>query len=296
VELVEQAQGERLPTSFGASLRAARLTRNVTLDTVATRTKLNRTFFQDLERDDLSKWPASQFYRESSLRAYCKAVGLDAREVIGAFRQELAAAAASSTASPAKPRRLTPVTIPIILATTFVVFYALARWAGPSLQKPEKSVEPHRNAAVSVAPTVAEASPRNDVAPKPAVEVRSKPAVETPATRVPSSSPSAAAVAAPDPKPAADPAPALEGEATAATSKPVEGELMITSTPTGATVLVNGINRGVTPVRVQFLPPGSYTIRLIYRGHASVNERATISPSRLNVQISATLEPLAGQN
>jgi cytoskeletal protein RodZ len=263
VELVDQAQGERPSTSFGASLRTARLGRNVTLDAVATRTKLNRAFFQDLERDDLSKWPANQFYRESYLRAYCKAVGLDAREVIEAFRHELAAAAASNVSSPARPRRLTPVTIPIILATTFIVFYALARWLAPGVQKPEETAAPRREVTAAAEPTAAEAQ-KTSAAEAPAIQAASPPAEIS----------------------VADVAPA----------KPVEGELTITSTPSGATVLVNGINRGVTPARVQYLPPGSYTVRLIYAGHTSVTQRATISASRPHVQISATLEPPGGEN
>jgi cytoskeletal protein RodZ len=274
VELVDQAQGERPSTSFGASLRTARLGRNVTLDAVATRTKLNRAFFQDLERDDLSKWPANQFYRESYLRAYCKAVGLDAREVIEAFRHELAAAAASNVSSPARPRRLTPVTIPIILATTFIVFYAFARWLAPSVQKPEESGAPRREVTVSAEPTAAEAAPPAKIVPANEVHTASDGQVPS----IQAASPPAETVAEVPPP------------------TPVEGELTITSTPSGATVLVNGINRGVTPARVQYLPPGSYTVRLIYAGYTSITQRATISASRPYVQVSATLEPPGAQN
>lgn len=72
----------------------------------------------------------------------------------------------------------------------------------------------------------------------------------------------------------------------------IEGELVITSTPEGARVLVNGIGRGSAPVTVQHLAPGSYTIRFIHPGHASVTRQATISPERRRVRVSATLEPV----
>ena len=62
MELVHLSRAIPQPT-LGAGLRAARLGRNITIEAVAARTKLNPGFFRDLERDDLSKWPANQFYR-----------------------------------------------------------------------------------------------------------------------------------------------------------------------------------------------------------------------------------------
>jgi hypothetical protein len=70
----------------------------------------------------------------------------------------------------------------------------------------------------------------------------------------------------------------------------VAGELVITSTPSGALVLVNGIGRGSTPVVIQSLPAGSYTVRLILPGHIGVTQRATISAERRSVQVSADFE------
>jgi hypothetical protein len=66
---------------------------------------------------------------------------------------------------------------------------------------------------------------------------------------------------------------------------------MITSTPPGARVLVNGIGRGPTPARVRFLPPGSYTVRFLLPGYTAAIRTAEISPKRLQARVSATLEP-----
>jgi cytoskeletal protein RodZ len=272
VELVDESPGTAPAPSFGASLRAARLSRNVTLDAIVAQTKLNRAFFQDLERNDLSKWPSNQFYRESYLRAYCEAVGLDAREVIDAFRRDLSSAGASNAAAPAaRPRRLTPVTIPIILAVTFIVFYSLASWLGPGMRKPP--------AAAADAP----------LAPAMAVDAPSAaPAVEAPVPVADSApekfTPPPADVALPE-------APVQAQTETVPLAEHIQGELVISSTPPGATVLVNGINRGTSPVQVQYLPAGSYTVRFIYPGLLSVSKRATISAERRTVQVSATLEP-----
>ncbi len=261
MELVDHSHDAVLPPTFGASLRAARLSRNISLDTVAAHTKINRSFFQDLERNDLSKWPSGQFYRESHLRAYAKAVGLNPREVIDGFRRELAAGGTNSALPPGTPRRLTPVTIPIILALTLAVSYSLARWLAPEVQMP---------AITAIA--VDEPAPT----PSPAVDAAVAPKVEPSPQETKPQPPSATVPIDP---------------------KPIDGELIITSTPAGARVLVNGIGRGETPVRVQHLAPGSYTIRVIYPGLPGVTQRATITPNRPSVSVSATLElprPAAG--
>ncbi len=258
MELVDQSHGAVLPPTFGASLRAARLSRNVTLDAVAAHTKINRSFFQDLERNDLTKWPPSQFYREIYLRAYCEAIGLDAREVIDGFRRDLSGADASSAdAASVRPRRLTPVTIPIILAVTFVVFYSIARWLAPAAEQPDAgALAPGQPAAPMEEPAPAAAAPVP-------FEPASTPAAVTPPAKV----------------------------ETPVVPERIAGQLSITSTPAGATVLVNGINRGTTPVQLRDLPAGSYAVRLIHAGHASVTQRVTISKARPDADVSVEMEP-----
>jgi cytoskeletal protein RodZ len=258
VELVDNSRGTVHPPTFGASLRAARLSRNVSLDAVAAHTKINRSFFQDLERNDLSKWPASQFYRETYLRAYCRAVGLDPQEVIDGFRRELAGDAVSKPAlAPARPRRLTPVTIPIIVAVTLIVSYSVARWLpfAPAETTAPSEISAQPTAAPTDASSVAPVSePRVETLP---VEPAAAPPVDTPPPVV----------------------------------ARVAGELVITSTPAGAHVLVNGIRRGSTPVVLQSLPAGSYSVRIILPGHAGVTRHATISAQRPRAEVSADFEP-----
>jgi hypothetical protein len=102
---------------------------------------------------------------------------------------------------------------------------------------------------------------------------------------VESSTPSQIEVAMPNPAVSPPEAPAMVD------LDQIEGELMISSTPPGARILVNGIGRGQTPARVRFLPPGSYTVRFLLPGHSAVMRNAEISPKRLRVRVSATLEP-----
>jgi hypothetical protein len=252
VELVHLSRDAVDRPTLGASLRAARLGRNVTLEAVAAHTKINAGFFRDLERDDLSKWPANQFYRESYLRAYAEAVGLDPAEVIEAYRYDFDPSVISGGAATATTqRRLTPVTIPIIVAITFVTLYSLARWM----------TTVQGDAPVGV---------RTSAAQPPAVESASPPLPEVPTAEPATPPPDASAPVDLD---------------------QIEGELMITSTPPGARVLVNGIGRGPTPARVRFLPPGSYTVRFLLPGYSAEIRNAEISPKRLQVRVSATLEP-----
>ena len=227
---------------LGEVLRAARLSHNLTLDAIQARTKLRRQFFEDLERDDLSKWPSSPFYRESYLRAYADAVGLDPRDVVHRYRSEHGAIDVENAAPPmSRPRRLTPVTIPLILAVTFAIAYVTGRLLSPV---PEEQ-------AVSTPPS--------------------------PAARVEAISGRHTDVV-------------LPAEAAAVEVGDIEGELLITSTPSGAHVTVNGLGRGLTPVRVRFLPVGSYTIRFVRPGHPSVTRHVTISPDRQQARVSAAFE------
>lgn len=260
MELVQHSRDALPRPTLGASLRAARLDRNISLETVAAHTKINVRFFRDLERDDLSHWPTNQFYRESYLRGYAEAVGLDPAEVIAAFRRELvvdgsrSVAGNSNVTTTATQRRLTPVTIPIIIAVTFVSVYSLARWTA--------AVQPDPTSVATTSPAT------RSLAPPAASEPASPPQIKLP-TAVP-------------PPPDAPAAVDLEQ---------VEGELLITSSPSGAHVVVNGIGRGPTPARVRFLPPGSYAVRFLLPGYASTTRTAEISPARLRVRVSAKLEP-----
>jgi len=78
-------------------------------------------------------------------------------------------------------------------------------------------------------------------------------------------SPSASAAEAPSgataPKPASSPA----GVGEAATT----GSLLVESRPPGATVTVNGDNRGTTPLTIDALAPGSYRVGLSLAGYQS---------------------------
>lgn len=57
----------------------------------------------------------------------------------------------------------------------------------------------------------------------------------------------------------------------------VEGTLFIESTPGGTWVTINGIGRGATPLELEHLPLGAYTIRLVRDGYEARQTLVTLT-------------------
>jgi cytoskeletal protein RodZ len=70
--------------TFGPRLRSERERRGISLETIATVTKVGVDLWDGLERNDFSRWPTGIFAR-AFVRDYARAVGLDADEVIDEF-------------------------------------------------------------------------------------------------------------------------------------------------------------------------------------------------------------------
>lgn len=76
---------------LGRRLRSERERRLITLESIAANTKINIGLLRDLERDDVSRWPAGIF-RRSFIRSYAEAIGLDADEIANEFLERHPAA------------------------------------------------------------------------------------------------------------------------------------------------------------------------------------------------------------
>jgi hypothetical protein len=70
--------------SLGRRLRSERERRLITLEAIATNTKINVGLLRDLERDDVTRWPGGIF-RRSFVRSYAEAIGLDGDEIVQEF-------------------------------------------------------------------------------------------------------------------------------------------------------------------------------------------------------------------
>jgi cytoskeletal protein RodZ len=260
---------------FGSDLRAAREQRKLTVDVLAARTKIPRQLLVDLEANDLSRWPRHQVYRHGFLRAYAAAVGLDAEIVIAKFQKAFPdehpfepAEAASSAKSPRASSRW---------LTAAVAFLAIGLSVLAVLFVDAPTSRDDRSGIQAVTPRRSTPSTGG----KTEVPGSSKPA--SPASTAPLSTVPAPATASSEVAP--DPPEVVQDSV-------VEGELVIESEPPGATAVVNGIGRGRTPTRVQYLPLESHTIRLVLAGYESQEQTVTLTTTRPSRTVTVVLSEI----
>lgn len=74
---------------------------------------------------------------------------------------------------------------------------------------------------------------------------------------------------------------------------PNTGSLGVYSFPSGASILLNGVLKGVTPKTISGLEPGEYALLLEKEGYAHSQRNVTVSPGRPTM-VTATLVPLYG--
>ena len=72
--------------SFGARLRRHREEQQIALATIAEQTKIKLSLLEDLERDDISHWPAGIF-RRAFIRSYANALGMDPDTMVREFAE-----------------------------------------------------------------------------------------------------------------------------------------------------------------------------------------------------------------
>ena len=70
--------------TFGPRLRSERERRGISLETIASVTKVSAELWDGLERNDFSRWPSGIFAR-AFVRDYARAVGLDEEDLIDEF-------------------------------------------------------------------------------------------------------------------------------------------------------------------------------------------------------------------
>jgi hypothetical protein len=81
----------------------------------------------------------------------------------------------------------------------------------------------------------------------------------------------------------------------AAAAPASSARLTVLSTPKHAGVMVNGKWRGRTPLTLDALPLGTYTVRVLQPGFVSSNEEVTLSTRQPMRTISATLQPISAR-
>jgi cytoskeletal protein RodZ len=246
----------RPPTSmsFGSYLRNAREDRNLSLEVIASRTKINRQLLADLEADELRRWPKPQVYRHAFLRSYAQTVGLDPEDVLARFCLDY----------------------PNQLGVEYVDQKRMVR--APLLRFPRFLL--HGAVVISMAILVFALAGRRTEESGGSSAERFR---ETPTADDSSVASGAVSLVA---LPTTEVIPPAE----------IEGELMVSSNPPDSVVTVNGIGRGKTPVRVRFLPLGSYTIRVIRQNYDIGEQRLMLTAEQPGRTVRFDLKPVKSQD
>ena len=266
-------------TSLGEMLRLARERRGLTLEKVASETKIPQRHLEALEHDNLTALPAG-FYRRAEIRAYARAVGLDPSLALAQLESAVKAVAANETTrQTARPQSSTLLPRPRLIALGLVILAAAVFGRAVFERTP---VAPQSTVPKSAVPRSAES--------RGAVDSRA-PAGRTPASRpaqrsddAPPDTREPAGAGAVDDTSHLAPTDSSGTPASADSGR----ELVVTTQPAGARVTVNGIGWGVSPVTIRFLPPGEKRIRVSKEGYASVERVVQFGegqPRALDIQL-----------
>lgn len=142
--MVETMQDGMAANPVGERLRAAREARGLSLDEVATMTRVPTRHLQHIENGEWDSLPAIT-YSVGFARAYANAVGLDGREIGTELRSQLGApqsSAATASYEPADPARVPPRSLAIIAAVIAVLLVAgYLIWRGSAVSEGDPQAE-----------------------------------------------------------------------------------------------------------------------------------------------------------
>jgi hypothetical protein len=74
---------------------------------------------------------------------------------------------------------------------------------------------------------------------------------------------------------------------------PTTGSLMVATSPAGATIFIDGIQRGISPATISGLSPGSHTLLLKLNGYQDLSDPITVTAGQTKTY-TLDLSPLAG--
>jgi transcriptional regulator with XRE-family HTH domain len=241
--------------TFGVFLRDARERRGLTLQQLARETRIPFRHLDALEHGHLDALP-NGMYRRAEIRAYADAVGLDRGLALAQLEHALESSVAQETTrTSAAPRpdraRAAWTALGAIGVVAAATMFAVSLWNDRS--RPVGGDAP-RVGAVRSAPPAPVAVPE----PEP-LSIVEAPLMLPPAP--------------------ADPV----------ISTPISTALTLTSDPSGARVVVDGIGRGTTPVTVQNLTSGVRRVRVIKDGFVSLERDVRIGTGREPATLHVTL-------
>jgi len=261
-------------SALGELLRSHRERRGLTLQQIAAETKIPLRHLQALEGDNLSMVPAG-LYQRAEIRAYARAVRLDASLAIAQLEHDLRSAGVHSVAPAPSVARQAATSRKSILAAIGVVAVMLVLSFATRERDTVVGGEGQPSTAGRVQP------PQTPVPEPTAVE---SPTYSEPApSRTPTAPPQSAVTSTPAQPPALDFPVSTAGSALdqgATLSPNSQSELVITSEPAGARVTIDGVGWGDTPVTVRHLPSGAKRIRVTKGGYQSEERVVPVAETR----------------
>lgn len=229
-------------TSLGNYLRQAREAKGISIEQVASSTKINVKLLHALESDSYDKLPAKPFVR-GFISSYAKFLGIEPREVVSRFDQFLDSKTQDkATKANELPhifvdkdsqRDSSKTWLTLVMGVFIVLGIIAAVVVKPLRQKHSRKMKdsPTQQELVTVSPPNAEAQPpvvaatatpiatpttQPTATPAPSPKATATPVPTPKATPTPAPSPKATPTPAPTAKPAASPAPSPTASAAAA--------------------------------------------------------------------------------
>lgn len=256
--------------SLGEFLRHAREDRGLTLDSIASETKIPRRHLEALEHDDLAAAPG-RFYQRAEIRAYARVVGVDQNHALARLEALLKTDESDKAPVQVPQRRDTSTVRAYVQVGLGVALMAAAALLGRPLFKNTPTLLDSGGAAETrPAPQTTIATPQGQ--PSDAVTLVSAPQESV----VLSGTPVKAAVITQEPATTETPAPT--GDVVA--SPAAVTELVVTTQPEGARVTVNGVGWGTSPVTIRYLTSGDKRIRVSKEGYLAKEQVLHVSDGR----------------
>lgn len=241
--------------SLGDLLRRAREQRGLTLQQLASETKIPLRHLEALEHGGLTAMAAG-FYQRAEIRTYARAVGLDQHLVLARL-ESTPKAADSRTAARAVPlhddspsSRGYILVVLALIAAAAVVFGRTMLDRTPALA----------GSVPGVTEPAPESAPPGGDAPDHATIQQDE---DSAPVAAPAREPPAAALTPGRERPA------RPEDADARSAPAPVSELVVVTDPPGARVTVNGIGWGLSPVTIRYLPPGDKRVRVSKEGYAA---------------------------
>jgi len=263
------------PAEFGERLLRGREQNNHSLQEIADITKIAIHQLRALERGDLHRLPGG-LYRRAIVRQYAGAVGLNVEETLrdlanvrGEVDRDVqpvdavAAPRGDAGSSPSSTALWSSAT-PLLVAGTVAVLAAVWYSAGPT--PPAADV-----------PVTAASAPAAQADVPPIALAAGTEAVRATAGDIDLATESAV-LKEPETINIID-------------ADTTEGELRVTSEPSGAQITVNGIGWGVTPVTIPYMPFGKKVIRATMPGFLSAQRVFDFLPDRRGRAVRIQLSP-----